>query len=97
MRAAPGWGSLRLWVWTRCSRIVWLALAGAGIVNVPVFAVGVAVLVTLNTTVQTRDSAAVRSAPEDGLGQCAAGRRLASDNASAGAAETARAVEAEMA
>ena len=35
---------------------------GAGIVNVPVFAVGVAVMVMLNTTIQTRDSAAARSA-----------------------------------
>ena len=35
--------------------IVWLALAGAGIRNVAAFVVGVAALMVVNTTIQTRD------------------------------------------
>ena len=42
--------------------IVWLALAGAGIVNVPVFITGVAALAVINVTIQTRDAATSKPA-----------------------------------
>ena len=40
--------------------IVWMALAGAGIVNVVVFIAGVAALAVVNATIQTRDAATLR-------------------------------------
>ena len=47
--------------------VVWLALAGAGIINWPLFVVGVAALVVVNTTIQARETSTSKTRP--GLAQ----------------------------